>query len=100
MIITKYYDTREDGVKLYRTIDAVVDENGTPIDENGMPIKDEETNLVPTGFKIQKVGTDEIYDEAIDVEGAPFKYIETTEPIQPVEETESEEDTEPAEDPQ
>ncbi len=98
MIITKYYDTREDGVKLNRTIDAVVDENGEPV-------LDENEQLIPTGFKIQKVGTDEIYDEAIDVEGAPFKYIETTEPIQPVEEieseeTESEEETEPAEDPQ
>ena len=88
MIITKYYDTREDGVKLYRTIDAVVDENGTPIDENGTPIKDEETNLVPTGFKIQKVGTDEIYDEAIDVAGAPFIYEATDIPVEPIEQIE------------
>jgi hypothetical protein len=31
------------------------------------------------GFKIRKIGTDEIYDEAIDVENAPFVYEETTE---------------------
>ena len=29
------------------------------------------------GFKIRKVGTDEIYDEAIDIDGAGFEYEET-----------------------
>lgn len=28
-------------------------------------------------LQIRKVGTDEVYDEAIDVEGAPFVYEET-----------------------
>lgn len=57
MIIKEFYKTRNDGVKLYRTYsDASV--------------------------KIQKVGTDEVYDEAIDVEGAPFGYVETSEPIE------------------
>lgn len=52
MIVKEFYRTRKDGVNLYRTYsDADV--------------------------KIQKVGTDEIYDEAIDVEGAPFTYVET-----------------------
>lgn len=52
MIVKEFYRTRKDGVNLYRTYsDADV--------------------------KIQKVGTDEIYDEAIDVEGAPFTYEET-----------------------
>lgn len=52
MIAKEFYKTRKDGVNLYRTFS----------DEN---------------FKIQKVGTDEVYDEAIDVEGAPFYYFET-----------------------
>lgn len=29
------------------------------------------------GFKIRKVGTNEIYDEAIDIENAPYEYEET-----------------------
>lgn len=48
----EFYRTRADGVNLYRTY------------------SDE-------GFQIQKVGTDEVYDEAIDVERATFEYIET-----------------------
>jgi hypothetical protein len=69
------YGTRKDGVKLYRRLDVKVDENVNPIlDEHGQPL--------PTGFKIRKVGTDEVYDEAIDVENAPFVYEETTEKIE------------------
>lgn len=60
MIIKEYYRTRKDGVNLFRTYS----------DEN---------------LKIKKVGTDEVYDEAIDVEGAPYIYIETNEPIEPIE---------------
>lgn len=56
MLKREFYTTRSDGVNLYRTY------------------SDE-------GFKIQKVGTDEVYDEAIDVEGAPFVYEELTIPI-------------------
>ena len=56
-IIKEFYRTREDGVKLYRTYS----------DEN---------------YMIQKVGTDEIYEEAIDVEDAPYEYEETTELIE------------------
>ena len=63
MIIKEYYRTREDGVNLFRTYS----------DDN---------------LKIQKVGTDEVYDEAIDVEGAPYEYEETTESIEVVEELE------------
>ena len=33
------------------------------------------------GFKIRKVGTTEIYDEAIDINGATFVYKETDEKI-------------------
>lgn len=57
MIKNEFYATRKDGVNLYRTY------------------SDEQ-------FLIQKVGTDEIYDEAIDIEGAPYTYIETDEKIE------------------
>lgn len=57
MIITKYYTTRKDGVDLYLT-------------------KSDQ------GLKIRKGGTDEIYDEAIDVVGAPFYYVETDQKIE------------------
>lgn len=56
MIIKEYYRTRNDGVNLYRTYSDA-------------------------GFKIQKVGTDEVYDEAIDIQGSPYMYVETTELI-------------------
>lgn len=55
----EFYKVREDGVLLYRTYS----------DENRA---------------ICKVGTDEVYDEAIDVEGAPYIYIETEEHIEEV----------------
>lgn len=61
MIKTEYFMTREDGVSLIRTYS----------DEN---------------YYIQKVGTDEIYAEAIDVDFATWTYEETTTKIE--EETE------------
>ena len=54
MIQREFYTQRKDGVNLYRTYS----------DANKY---------------IQKVGTDEIYSEAIDVEGATFMYEETNE---------------------
>ena len=60
MIIKEYYRTRKDGVNLYRTYSD-------------------------KSLKIKKFDTDEVYDEAIDVEGAPYIYIETNEPIEPIE---------------
>ena len=57
MIKVEYYKTRKDGVNLYRTYS----------DEN---------------YMIQKVGTNEIYEEAIDIKNAPYEYIETTEKIE------------------
>lgn len=75
MVIKEFYETRNDGVKLFLTMDAVVDENGNPV-------RDEEGSLVPTGFKIKQVETGEPYDQAIDVEGAPFTYVETDLPIE------------------
>lgn len=52
MVNKEFYRTREDGVRLYRSYST--------------------QNLY-----IQKVGTEEVYSEAIDVEDAPFVYIET-----------------------
>lgn len=51
-IVKEFYSTRNDGVNLYRTYS----------DEN---------------YKIKKVGTNEIYDEAIDIETATYEYEET-----------------------
>lgn len=57
MIKREYYRTREDGVSLIRTYSD-------------------------KGLKIRKVGTNEIYDEAIDVENAPYTYEEMDIPIE------------------
>jgi hypothetical protein len=56
-IVKEFYITRNDGVNLYRTYS----------DEN---------------YKIKKVGTDEVYDEAVDVENSNFEYEETTEKVE------------------
>lgn len=61
MIVKKFYKTREDGINLYRTY------------------SDEK-------YKIRKIGTDEIYDEAIDIEGSDYRYEETDEKIEDDEE--------------
>lgn len=52
MIVTEYFNVREDGVKLYRTYS----------DKN---------------YKILQVETEIQYDEAIDIENAPYTYEET-----------------------
>lgn len=57
MIVRDYYDMRFDGVALYRTYS----------DAN---------------FRIRQVETGAIYDEAIDVDGAPYTYEETDETIE------------------
>ena len=57
MIKREFYKERNDGVKLYKTYS----------DEN---------------YRIQKVGTDEIYDEAIDVFPIQYNYEETDEKIE------------------
>lgn len=59
MVIREYYATREDGVVLYRTY------------------SDE-------GKKIMQKPTMAVYDEAIDIEGAPYEYVETDELIEPI----------------
>lgn len=62
-IIREFYKTRNDGVKLYRTY------------------SDE-------GYTIQKIGTEEVYEEAIDIENVDFEYEETSELIEGTSETE------------
>ena len=57
MIIKEYYSTREDGVNLYRSFSD-------------------------NGVMIRKLGTQQTYAEAIDVENAPYKYVETDIPIE------------------
>lgn len=57
MIKREFYITRADGVNLFKTY------------------SDEE-------YKIRKIGTDEIYAEAIDVENATYEYEETNEKIE------------------
>ncbi len=52
MIVRNLYKTQKDGCKLYITYSD-------------------------KGFLIKKLGTNEIYEEAIDVESAGFVYIET-----------------------
>lgn len=52
MIKNEFYSTRKDGVNLFKTYSD-------------------------KGLKIRKVGTDEIYSEAIDIEDAAFEYEET-----------------------
>jgi hypothetical protein len=57
MIVTEYYTTRKDGVRLYRTYS----------DKN---------------LYIRKVGTTEEYSEAIDVENSGYTYEETDKEIE------------------
>ena len=57
MIIREFYGIRKDGVNLFRTFSD-------------------------NGLKIRKVGTDEVYDEAIDVASATHFYEETDEKIE------------------
>ena len=59
MIVREFYATREDGVELYRTYSD-------------------------TNHKIMQKPTMVVYDEAIDIEGAPYEYEETDELIEPV----------------
>lgn len=55
-IVREFYKIRNDGINLYKTYSN-------------------------EGYKIHKLNTNEIYDEAIDVENAPYEYEETTEKI-------------------
>lgn len=60
-VIKEYYTTRKDGVRLYKSYS-----------DKNLYIKQQ-----PTGIE---------YAEAIDVETAPYTYVETDKPIEVVEE--------------
>lgn len=62
-IIREFYMTRSDGVNLYRSYSDL-------------------------GLRIHKVGTYEIYDEAVDVENSGFEYEETGDPIEEIADSE------------
>ena len=66
MIKTEHYKTRADGIRLQRTYSDA-------------------------GMQIRKVGTDEVYDEAIDVEGSGYSYEETDIPVDTAEDLNEEE---------
>lgn len=63
MIVREYYSIREDGVKLFRTYSD-------------------------TNHKIMQKPTMVVYDEAIDVENAPYTYEETDDIIEQPTDTE------------
>ena len=60
MVIKEFYRTRNDGVNLFITKST-------------------------EGLKIRKIGTDEVYDEAVDVETVEYQYEETNIAIEVVE---------------
>jgi hypothetical protein len=57
MIVKEFFKIRSDGVKLYRTYSN-------------------------KGLVIRKLGTEEEYDDAVDIENAQYEYVETTKPIE------------------
>ena len=75
MLITEPHSTRDDGVQLFLTIDALVDDNGEIV-------RDKDKHPVPRGFLILQNETNTEYPEAIDVEDAPYTYSETDIPIE------------------
>jgi hypothetical protein len=81
MIVDIPFGIREDGVKLIKWFDGEL----VGYAENGKPI------YKPRGYKIRKIGTNEIYNEAVDIETAPYFYEETDEPIEVLEEVPTEE---------
>lgn len=60
MIVREFYKIRSDGTSLHRTYSN-------------------------SNYMICKVGTNEIYEEAIDIEGAECEYVETEQPIEKIE---------------
>lgn len=84
MVVKVFHKTRKDGTNLFRHFDALVDEEGKLVTDN-------EGNYIPSGFKIQKIVVswdgkryekDILYNDAIDVENAPYEYIPTEIPIE------------------
>ena len=67
MIIPIFYRTRNDGVNLIKRLSGEYAADGVTV--------------IPSGYMIHKIGTDEYYAEAIDVENAPWEYEETDIPV-------------------
>lgn len=91
MVVREFYATRNDGVRLYYWVDALTDENGNIVYEE---VENEYTGEIwrkpiARGFKILQNETNIPYDDAIDVENAPYTYSETDIPIEIEEERES-----------
>lgn len=63
MIKREFYRETENGIKLYKTYSDL-------------------------NFMIKKIGTEELYEEAIDIENSNFEYEETDIPIEAEEESE------------
>ena len=86
MVVRDFYRTREDGVNLYYWVDALTDENGNVLYEE---VVDDITGEiwrkpVARGFKILQLPTRQLYDDAIDIENAPYTYSETDIPIEEI----------------
>ena len=67
MIIPIFYKTRDDGVNLIKRLSGEYAADGITV--------------IPSGYMIHKIGTEEYYAEAIDVENAPWSYEETDIPV-------------------
>lgn len=61
MVVKEYHSTREDGVRLFKSYST-------------------------KSLYIRKKETNEVYSEAIDIEGATYTYVETDIPIEVEEE--------------
>jgi hypothetical protein len=83
MIIKEPFRTREDGVDLFITLDALIDENGNIV-------RDKDKKPVLRGFYIKQLETGNLYDVAIDTEGKSeyYTYVETDKPIETEQEAE------------
>ena len=75
MIDTRYYQTRKDGVRLFRTVDALTNEQGEVV-------LNDEGFAVLRGFYMLQNETGILYSGAIDVENAPYTYSETEHPME------------------
>lgn len=68
MIVETFYRSRMDGkIKLIKRVAGVYAADGKTVS--------------PTGFKIRQIGTDELFDEAIDIRESNYQYIETDVPV-------------------
>lgn len=88
LICGKSNTTTSSPIKITTSGEVEVVKQNTPYTAGAIFKINGDCTITITGAKIQTVGTDEIYDDAVDVEGAGYRYTETEEPI----ETESNEE--------